>query len=62
MPSGLGNLSLSYEQIGNILKSDEVMNVCVQKAEELKKSDQRIVAFVGFDRCHAHIYQDREKK
>lgn len=59
------DMNLSYKQIGEILKSDEVMNVCNSYARELVGKDQHIKSFVGFDRCHALIYDDipeRDKK
>lgn len=54
------DLKLSYDEIGKILKSDEVMKVCISHANQMKKDDQHIKSFVGFDRCHALIYPNRK--
>lgn len=55
------DLNLSYEEIGKILKSNQVQSVCNSYAKQMCKSDQHIKSFVGFDRCHALIYQNTKE-
>lgn len=58
---GLTDLQLSYEAIGEILRSEEVQSVCNSYANQMCGSDQHVKSFTGFDRCHALIYNNTKE-
>lgn len=55
------NLNLSYEAIGQILKSSEMLNVCASYANKYAESGDDVRLFIGFDRAHAIIYPKPER-
>lgn len=59
--SDINGIKLDYEMIGKILKSNTVMDLCNQYAQQRVQPDEHIKSFVGFDRCHAFIYPNIER-
>jgi hypothetical protein len=55
------DLKIDYDEVGKILKSNQVQTICNSYAKKMCKSDQHIKSFVGFDRCHALIYKNTKE-
>jgi hypothetical protein len=55
------DLKLDYDEIGKILKSDQVQAICNSYARKECGEGQHIKSFVGFDRCHALIYKNTKR-
>lgn len=52
-------IELNYDGIGKLLKSSEALGLCESYAS---RYDGDMKSFIGFDRAHAIVYEENEKK
>lgn len=52
-------IELDYDGIGKLLKSSEALDLCESFASQY---DGRVKSFIGFDRAHAIVYEEKEEK
>lgn len=58
--SNIQDLKLDYDAIGELLKSDDMLDLCDSYAQDYKQAGDSLVEFIGFDRAHAHLYRGRK--